>query len=67
MADHESVTITDEGLEIQRIVGEIHLVLEDGSVEDRASMLRLLASYRTPEDYREIRDSHGLNDDGTTA
>lgn len=57
---------TDSEIDSQRIAGEIALVLENGSVEYKASMLRLIKSLRTKEDYEAIRDSCGLTDFGTT-
>ena len=38
--------ISTADLETQRLAGEIHFILESGSVEEKASMLRLLKSLR---------------------
>lgn len=57
---------TDSEIDSQRIAAEIALVLENGSVEYKVSMLRLIKSLRTKEDYEGIRESYGLTDFGTT-
>lgn len=57
--------MTNAEIDNLRVAGELSLVLEHGTVEEKASMLRLFKSLRTPEDYEAIRDSYGLTDYGT--
>lgn len=53
-------------IESQRIAGEMSLILENGSVTQKASLLRLLRQLKTSEEYETIRDSYDLTDAGTS-
>lgn len=51
--------MTDAEIERQRIAGEISLILEHGSEEEKQSMARLLMALR-PEDYAVVLESYGV-------
>lgn len=57
-----SSPLSDSAIETLRVAGEISLVLEHGTPEEKRSMGRLLRDLR-PADYREVLQSYNINPD----
>lgn len=54
------MTFTDAELEIQRLAGELWLILEDGPRTQRESALRLIESILGPEKRQQIEKKLGI-------
>lgn len=53
-------TVTDDQLELERLCGEIHLVLEFGTHADKLSMLRLIETLRDKETRDQLQAQYGI-------
>lgn len=52
--------MTDDQLELERLCGEIHLVLEFGTHADKLSMLRLIETLRDKETRDQLQAQYGI-------
>lgn len=54
-----NLELSDAQLELHRIAGDISLVLEHGSEDEKQSLGRLIRGER-PDDYRQVLASYGI-------